>query len=230
MLSAQLRVSVNVPSRCLPITGIEKEAMLEFFFDCSSPWTYLAFHNILPLAHAYDEDIEWRPILVGGIFNTINPSVYQSREKPVPAKARYAQKDLADWARVAGLKIIRPTIFPVNSVKAMRGCILLQPQDKLVAFARAVFQAYWSEDRDISNDQVLAEICATIAADQPSFFAGISQQSIKDQLRANTDELIGRGGFGSPTIYLDRDDMYFGNDRLVLLRAALEQRRQSERR
>src|SRR5262245_20335859 len=125
--------------------------MLEFFFDCSSPWTYLAFHNILPLAHAYGEDIEWRPILVGGIFNTINPSVYQSREKPVPAKAHYAQKDLADWARVAGLKIIRPTIFPVNSVKAMRGCILLQRQDKLVAFARAVFQAYWSEDRDISN-------------------------------------------------------------------------------
>jgi len=204
--------------------------MLEFFFDCSSPWTYLAFHNILPLAHEYDQDIDWRPMLVGGIFNTINPSVYQSREKPVPAKARYAQKDLADWARVAGLKIIRPTIFPVNSVKAMRGCLLLQRQDKLVAFARAVFQAYWSEDRDISNDQVLADICTTVGADQQSFFAGISQQGVKDQLRANTDELIGRGGFGSPTIYLHRDDMYFGNDRLALVRAALERRRQSEAR
>jgi 2-hydroxychromene-2-carboxylate isomerase len=204
--------------------------MLEFFFDCSSPWTYLAFHNVLPLAHEYDVDIDWRPILVGGIFNTINPSVYQSRERPVPAKARYAQKDLADWARLAGLTIIRPTIFPVNSVKAMRGCILLQRQDKLVAFARAVFQAYWSEDRDISNDQVLADICSTVGADQQCFFEGISQQGVKDQLRANTDELIGRGGFGSPTLYLDRDDMYFGNDRLALVRAALERRRQSEAR
>jgi 2-hydroxychromene-2-carboxylate isomerase len=120
--------------------------MIEFFFDCSSPWTYLAFHNILPLAREFDEEIEWRPILVGGIFNTINPSVYQSREKPVPTKARYAKKDLADWARVAGLKIVRPTIFPVNSVKAMRGCIFLQPGGKLVPFARAVFEAYWSDD------------------------------------------------------------------------------------
>ena len=55
--------------------------MIEFFFDCSSPWTYLAFHNIGPLAREFDEAIVWRPILVGGIFNTINPSVYQSREK-----------------------------------------------------------------------------------------------------------------------------------------------------
>ena len=109
--------------------------MLEFFFDCSSPWTYLAFHNVLPLAGEFDLAIGWRPILVGGIFNTINPSVYHSRAKPVPAKVRYAQKDLADWARLAGLKIIRPTIFPVNSVKAMRGCILLAGEDKLEAFA-----------------------------------------------------------------------------------------------
>jgi 2-hydroxychromene-2-carboxylate isomerase len=198
--------------------------MIEFFFDCSSPWTYLAFHNILPLAREFGEEIDWRPILVGGIFNTINPSVYQSREKPVPAKAHYAKKDLADWARVAGLAIIRPTIFPVNSVKAMRGCIFLQPDGKLVAFARAVFEAYWGDDRDIANDDVLADICRKVGVEPRSFFAGIAQQAIKDKLRANTDELVARGGFGSPTIYLDRDDMYFGNDRLPLVRAALARR------
>jgi 2-hydroxychromene-2-carboxylate isomerase len=60
--------------------------MIEFFFDCSSPWTYLAFHNILPLAREFDEGIDWRPILVGGICNKINPSVYQARERPVPAR------------------------------------------------------------------------------------------------------------------------------------------------
>ena len=95
--------------------------MIEFFFDCSSPWTYLAFHNIQPLAKEFGEEISWRPILVGGIFNTINPSVYASREKPVPQKARYMLKDLSDWARSAGLAIkMPPTVFPVNSVKAMR--------------------------------------------------------------------------------------------------------------
>ena len=199
--------------------------MIEFFFDCSSPWTYLAFHNIQPLAREFGEEIRWRPMLVGGIFNTINPTVYQSREKPVPAKTRYYKKDLGDWARLAGLEIkTRPTIFPVNSVKAMRGCILLEPEGNLLPFARGVFEAYWRDDRDISNDEVLTAICGKVAVDPQRFFAGIAQQSVKDKLRANTDEVIERGGFGSPTIYLDRDDMFFGNDRLPLLRAALERK------
>jgi len=201
--------------------------MIEFFFDCSSPWTYLAFHNIVPLAREFDVAIAWRPILVGGIFNTINPSVYQSREKPVPAKARYGRKDLADWAGVAGLKIIRPTIFPVNSVKAMRGCILLEREGVLVAFARAVFEAYWRDDQDISDDRVLGDICTRLGVDRPAFLAGLSDPAIKSKLKQNTDELIERGGFGSPTIFLDRDDMYFGNDRLILLRAALERRQRA---
>ena len=76
--------------------------MIEFFFDCSSPWTYLAFHNIQPLAEELGVEISWRPILVGGIFNTVNPSVYAQRETPVPLKARYMKKDLADWARSRG--------------------------------------------------------------------------------------------------------------------------------
>ena len=201
--------------------------MIEFFFDCSSPWTYLAFHNIVPLAREFDVAIAWRPILVGGIFNTINPSVYQSREKPVPAKARYGRKDLADWAGVAGLKIIRPTIFPVNSVKAMRGCILLEREGVLVAFARAVFEAYWRDDQDISDDRVLGDICTRLGVDRPAFLAGLSDPAIKNKLKQNTDELIERGGFGSPTMFLDRDDMYFGNDRLILLRTALERRQRA---
>ena len=202
--------------------------MIEFFFDCSSPWTYLAFHNIQPLAREFGETIQWRPILVGGIFNTINPSVYQSREKPVPAKSRYYKKDIADWARLAGLQIkTPPTVFPVNSVKAMRGCILLDAERKLVSFAREVFEAYWRDDQDISRDEVLADICDRLNLDQDSFFAGIAQPAIKDMLRANTDELMERGGFGSPTISHDREDMYFGNDRLPLLRAALDRRASS---
>lgn len=195
--------------------------MIEFFFDCSSPWTYLGFHNIQPLAAELGVTIRWRPILVGGIFNSVNPSVYASREHPVPAKQAYQLKDLQDWARHSGLTIKNPpTVFPVNSVKAMRGCILLEPQGKLVPFARALFEAYWRDDRDISNDTILAEAseCAGVAA--PAFFAGIARQEIKDRLKANTDELIRRGGFGSPTIFVNGGDMYFGNDRLLLVRAA----------
>jgi 2-hydroxychromene-2-carboxylate isomerase len=196
--------------------------MIEFFFDCSSPWTYLAFHNIQPLAAELGVSIRWRPILVGGIFNSVNPSVYASREHPVPAKQAYQLKDMQNWARHSGLTIrFPPTVFPVNSVKAMRGCILLEPQGKLVPFAQALFEAYWRDDRDISNDTILAAACERSGVAAAAFFAGIAGQAIKDQLKANTDELIRRGGFGSPTIFVGGDDMYFGNDRLALVREAL---------
>jgi 2-hydroxychromene-2-carboxylate isomerase len=199
--------------------------MIEFFFDCSSPWTYLAFHNIQPLAKEFGEEIIWRPILVGGIFNTVNRGIYASRENPVPRKHRYMLKDLADWARLAGLAIkMPPTVFPVNSVKAMRGCIVLG--EDMVPFARAVFEAYWGDDKDISQDEVLTEICGRVGVDPQKFFVAIAQQSIKDHLRANTDEVIERGGFGSPTIFLDKTDMYFGNDRIPLIREALAQRQE----
>ena len=200
--------------------------MIEFFFDCSSPWTYLGFHNIQPLAREFGVEISWRPILVGGVFNAVNPSVYASRDRPVPLKVRYLKKDLADWARSAGLAIkMPPTVFPVNSVKAMRGCIWLGKD--MVPFARAVFEAYWGDDKDISSDEVLSEICRRLGVDPQKFLAGIGEQAVKNQLKANTEEVIARGGFGSPTIFLDKTDMYFGNDRMPLIREALQRRKAS---
>lgn len=197
--------------------------MIEMFFDCSSPWTYLAFHNIQPMAAELGVTIRWRPFMVGGVFNTVNPSVYEGRKAPVPLKARYSGKDLQDWARLAGLKIrMPPSVFPVNSVKVMRGCLALEPQGKLVPFATAAFEAYWTHDRDISRDEVVADICAASGVDAAALFDVISRQEIKDALHANTAELIERGGFGSPTIFVGGDDMYFGNDRLPLVRAAVE--------
>ena len=196
--------------------------MIECFFDCSSPWTYLAFHNLQPMAAELDVEIDWRPILVGGIFNTVNPSVYEQRATPVPAKARYMKKDLEDWARHSGIGItVPPQVFPVHSVKAMRGCIWLAPQGRLVAFADAVFKAYWSDNRDISQDEVLTEICHAVGIDGRAFLAGIAEPAVKDQLRLNTEEVVARGGFGSPTIFVNRTDMYFGNDRLPLIRDAV---------
>jgi 2-hydroxychromene-2-carboxylate isomerase len=195
---------------------------IEVFFDCSSPWTYLAFENIQPLAAEMGAQIDWRPILVGGVFNTVNPSVYAAREQPVPAKARYMLKDLQDWARLAGLKIrMPPSVFPVNSVKAMRACLVLAPEGKLVAFARAVFESYWGADEDISQDAVLEAVCARIGVDGGAVLAKAAAPEIKAALKANTDDLIVRGGFGSPTLFVNGADMYFGNDRLELVKAAL---------
>lgn len=199
---------------------------IEFFFDISSPWTYLAFHNVQPMAAELGAAIRWRPFMVGGVFNTVNPSMYESRSKPVPAKQAYLGKSLADWARWSGVQLgtFPPSVFPVNSVKLMRGCLVLEPQGQLPAFARAGFEAYWRDDLDISQDAVVREVCARAGVDADALLAAIAAPAIKDALRANTEELIARGGFGTPTFFVG-DDMVFGNDHLPLVRAALQRQR-----
>ncbi len=203
-------------------------ATLEFFFDCSSPWTYLAFHGIEALAEETGAELVWRPILVGGVFNAVNPTVYEQRANPVPAKARYYAKDLRDWARHVGLELGKPAVFPVNSVKAMRGCLVAQDEGRLPAFARRVFEAYWQEGRDVSEPAVLVELAGQAGLDADRFAERIGAPEVKARLRANTEELIERGGFGSPTMFVEREDLYFGNDRLVLVREALRRRAAGE--
>jgi 2-hydroxychromene-2-carboxylate isomerase len=206
---------------------MESRARLEFFFDCSSPWTYLAFQRVRPLAAETGAELVWRPILVGGVFNAVNGSVYEQRANPVPAKARYYAKDLRDWARHAGIRIGAPKPFPVNSVKGMRGCFVAEEHGRLPEYASALFEAYWSEERDISSDAELAEVVARTGLPRDEFFAKIAAPEYKEKLRRNTDELIARGGFGSPTLFVDGDDMYFGNDRLTLVRDAILRRQAS---
>jgi len=196
---------------------------LECFFDCSSPWTYLGFHNIQPLAADLGVEITWRPILVGGLFNTVNPSVYASRKNPVPAKQTYMHKDLQDWARYSGINIRWPmSIFPINSVKAMRGCIVADRQGKLVPYARGVFEAYWGLDRDITQDDLLAEIALAAGLDPNEISTAIGSDKIKAELKANGEDLAQRGGYGSPTFFVNGDDMYFGNDRIHLIHSSLK--------
>ena len=196
-------------------------ARLEFFFDCSSPWTYLAFHRIEEICRETRAELVWRPILVGGVFNAVNASVYEQRAKPVPAKARYYAKDLRDWARSYGLRIGQPSVFPVNSVKAMRGAFFALERGLLPDYARAIFEAYWGDLQDISQDAVLLPIVARVGLPVDEFAKRIAAPEYKARLRENTDELIARGGFGSPTLFVDGGDMYFGNDRLALVREAL---------
>lgn len=200
--------------------------MIELFFDCSSPWTYLAFTNLQAVAKSFGEEIVYRPILVGGIFNAMNPSVDFARKNPIKAKIEYSRKDLQDWAKDARIKIIQePRVRPVNSVKVMRGCLWLSKTTSPAPFAAACFEAYWSHDMDISQDHVIAGICEGLGIDTKAFFEAISSPAIKDELRANSEELIARGGFGSPTMFLNGSEMFFGNDRIPMLVAALRSAR-----
>lgn len=206
---------------------------LECFFDCSSPWTWLGFHHLRPLARELGVKVSWRPVLVGGIFNAVNPTVYAFRESGPAAKQAYLKKDLQDWAHAAGLSIhFPPRVFPVNSVKAMRAAIWADQQPTAAAdatsalepFCAAVFESYWSQQNDISQDAVLADCALEAGLDAQALLAATADPVYKAALKANTDEAIARGAFGSPTFFVGGDDMYFGNDRLPLLRAAVLRR------
>lgn len=103
----------------------------------------------------------------------------------------------------------------------MRGCLVAQGESRLPDFARAVFESYWGDLEDISEDDVLKKSVVRAGLDTDDFFERIQAPEIKAKLRANTEELIERGGFGSPTIFVNGGDMYFGNDRIELVRRAL---------
>ena len=190
---------------------------LEYFFDCSSPWTYLSFSRIEDICSKSGAQLVWRPFLVGGVFNAVNQSVYENRANPVPVKMSYYQKDLADWAAFQGIEIGNPPVFPVNSVKVMRGCFVAQEEDCISDFASRVFKAYWTDLQDISQDDIIKPIVDACGMDVEGFYDKINSAPYKAKLRQNTEELIDRGGFGSPTMFIDNDDMYFGNDRLILV-------------
>jgi len=195
---------------------------LEFFFDCSSPWTYLAFTRVQPIIARTGCEILWRPILVGGVFNAVNRDVYERRANPDLRKGRYSAKDLQDWARFLCLKItMPPPVFPVRATLAMRGALAAAEDGRIVEYAKACFEAYWSRLLDISEPAVITEVCRAAGLDGEKILQQAQSKDVKEQLRANTDELIARGGFGSPTMFVDGDDMYFGNDRLELVEAAL---------
>jgi len=195
---------------------------LEYFFDCSSPWTYLSFRGILELRKNKEFEIIWKPILVGGIFNSTNPSVYESRKNPVKEKLEYSQKDMADWAAERNIQFNWPKIFPINSVKSMRGSFyFLDKNQNIEEYLEKVFKAYWTEGKDISSNDCLKDIVTSLSASADDFMEFIDLPETKKRLVDNTQELMDRNGFGSPTFFLDTEDMYFGNDRIQLIKNKL---------
>ncbi len=198
-------------------------ARVEFFYDLSSPWTYLAFTNLWPLLERTGEQAVLRPILVGGVFNAVNPSVYAAREQTDNRKLKHSWKVLNDWAALAGVEMNFPSVWhPAKSVNAMRfACALEDDQDALRRFSRAAFESYFGAQENLDDADVLAAVADSIGLDGLALKASAQTDAVKARLRANTEEVIARGGYGSPSIFVDGTDMYFGNDQLPLVEAAL---------
>lgn len=195
----------------------------EFFFDLSSPWTCIAFHNLAGLTARTGAQMRLRPILVGGVFNAVNPAVYAARAQSDNRKLAHSWKVLKDWARLAGVEMRFPSRWhPAKSVAAMRFCCALEEdQAGLARFAGAAFDAYFGREENLDDPDVLEAAAAGAGLDGAALRAAAGSDAVKTRLRNNTDELVARGGYGSPTIFVDGTDMYFGNDQLPLVEAAL---------
>jgi 2-hydroxychromene-2-carboxylate isomerase len=199
---------------------------VELFFDCSSPGTYLCFHRLGLLADELGFEMVLRPIFIGGVFKAVNPGVFTQRATMPKVKEAYFVKDYADWSRFTGIRVMWPQPFhPVNSIKAMRGVTAAGHHGKLREVATATFRAYFRDGLDISQDEVLRGVCHEANFDSELYFRESAREEIKNELRDTTEELMRRGGFGSPTMFLDGADMYFGNDRLEIVRFAINRKR-----
>lgn len=198
-------------------------AEIEFFFDLSSPWTRLAFHNIQPIVRETGASIIWRPFLVGGVFNVVNPTVYASRAEADNPKHRNTFKWLKDWARLADVPMNFPSSHhPLKSVRAMRACCALEDdQAALFRFAEAAFDAYFRSQMNLDDAEVLARVADGAGFDGAALLRRSEEDEIKSRLRANTQAVIDRGGFGSPSIFVNKTDLYFGNDQLPIVRLAI---------
>ncbi len=197
---------------------------IEFFYDLSSPWTCLAFNNLGGVLARNSCAAQLRPILVGGVFNAVNPAVYAAREQADDRRLAHSWKVLKDWAALAGVEMHFPSQWhPAKSVAAMRFCCALADDaPALEAFTRAAFQSYFGRQENLDDPAVLVAVADAAGLDGEALRAAAGTDAVKARLRANTEELIARGGYGSPTIFVDGTDMYFGNDQLPLVEAALK--------
>lgn len=191
-------------------------ATFEFYFDFVSPYTYLAATQIEDLARRKGARIVYRPVFLGGIFKETgnHPPI------DIIKKAQYLPKDVKDWSEHYGVALSFPSVFPFNSVKAVRGAIIAEREGKLPDYTQTVFRACWGEGKDISDLQSLGTIAESVGLDREKFLAGIEDPEVKEDLKRRTAEAVERGAFGLPTFFVD-GEMFWGNDRLVLVEKRL---------
>jgi 2-hydroxychromene-2-carboxylate isomerase len=196
--------------------------VLDVYFDYSCPWSYLAFVRAREAAMRTGAEIRWRPVLADRIFEAVKSRRLENRLAVDPGKAAYQQKDLKDWARFCSISITLPDGWPVDSTHALSGAIVAIEQDLMVPYCNAVFEAYFENAQDISKTTVLAKIAASVGLDPKAFKTKIRESKGFEQVLSNSNELIERGGFGIPTMFVG-DDMYFGNHSMPLVELALGQ-------
>lgn len=188
---------------------------IDFYFDFSSPYGYIAAEKIEDVIAPFERKIRWHPILLGAAFKLTGgkPLVEQ------PMKAEYTVHDLKRLARFQNIPFIMPDPFPVATVRAARGFYWLEDRnhDAAVDFAKMVYRAYFGTGQDISRPDIVDGLVADLGHDRQEFAAGVSTPEIKERLRNKVDASIRRGVFGSPFVLMD-DEAFWGADRFWMMK------------
>ena len=191
---------------------------VDFYFDLSSPYAYMASTQIDELCERCGASASWKPFLLGAVFKATG----NRAPATVIPKGKYMLEDLKEWAAYYGVGFAFPSSFPLNSVKPMRACLAAEEQGKLKEFVRAMYEAYWVNNKKIDEPDIIAEVAKSVGLDGEKLLARIEEQDLKDKLKDNTQAAIDKGAFGTPSMFVD-DRMYWGNDRLPLLERYLKQ-------
>lgn len=194
---------------------------IEFYFDFSSPYSYLASEQIEALAARHGRSVDYLPVLLGAVFKTSGGAPLTEQYGP---KAEYSKHDFERSARFAGVPYRKPGRFPIATVAAARALLWLQQNAPARAqpFVHAVFRAYFVDDRDISDAAIVLDIARSVGIDAGALAAGMQQPEIKDLLKQRVDQAIAFGIFGAPLIVVD-GERFWGNDRLPQIERWLAQ-------
>ena len=185
-------------------------APIDFYFDYSSPYGYFAAMKIDELAAGHGRNVNWKPILLGAVFK-----VTGAQPLPLlPLKGEYAKRDFARSARFLGIPFKHPSKLPIASQAPARAFYWVNEADPVLArtLAKALYQAYFVADRDISSPEVTADVAETLGLKRDEVLAAINQAAVKDRLRNEVDAAIRLGVFGSPYIVIDGEP-FWGVDR-----------------
>jgi len=184
---------------------------VEFWFDFGSPASYLAWFQLPKIAASRGASIDWRPMLLGGVFQaTSNRSPVE-----IPAKGRWMLGDLPRWAERYGAPYKRNPHFPINTLMLMRGAVGLQLKGdpRFSKYVETVFRAIWEEERNMGDPSVVGATLAGAGFDPAEIMALVGDPAVKDRLKAVTQEAVERGVFGAPAMFID-GQMHFGQDRI----------------
>jgi 2-hydroxychromene-2-carboxylate isomerase len=184
---------------------------IDFYFDFSSPYGYLAAEKINALAAKHGRAVNWRPILLGAVFKV-------NGQKPltlIPMKDSYAVRDIARSARFMGLPLTMPSKFPINGVAPTRAFYWLNEKDAALAqaLALACLRAFFVEDQDISKPETVAAVAKTLGIAEGEILDAMNSDAVKDTTRKAVDAAITAGVFGSPYVVVDNEP-FWGADRL----------------